>query len=104
MGPKCWPLAFSCLGTVEGEIWPEPRGTNGFGYDPIFFYPPYAATFGEVDDARKLEVAHRGVARNARGVAKRLLRGPTQWLKALTRATRSPALSLSKGYRSLSSF
>ena len=44
------------------RFWPEPRGTNGFGYDPIFFYPPYAATFGEVDDARKLEVAHRGVA------------------------------------------
>ena len=56
------PLAFECTGTVDGEIAPSPRGTNGFGYDPIFFYPPYGATFGEVDDARKLAVAHRGVA------------------------------------------
>jgi XTP/dITP diphosphohydrolase len=50
------------VATVEGEIWPEPRGTNGFGYDPIFYYPPYGMTFGEVDDARKLAVAHRGKA------------------------------------------
>jgi len=60
LGPG--PLAYECLGTVEGEIAPAPRGTNGFGYDPIFFYPPYGATFGEVDDAKKLEVAHRGRA------------------------------------------
>ena len=53
---------FETVATVEGEIWPEPRGTQGFGYDPIFFYPPYGMTFGEVDDARKLAVAHRGVA------------------------------------------
>jgi len=53
---------FETVATVEGEISPEPRGTNGFGYDPIFFYPPYGKTFGEVDDACKLAVAHRGVA------------------------------------------
>ena len=56
------PLAYECLGVCDGEIAPAPRGTNGFGYDPIFFYPPYGATFGEVDDAKKLEVAHRGRA------------------------------------------
>ncbi len=55
-------LLFTCEGTVEGEIWPEPRGSHGFGYDPVFYYPPYGATFGEIDDARKLEVAHRGRA------------------------------------------
>lgn len=55
-------LLFETVATVEGEIWPEPRGTQGFGYDPIFYYPPYAMTFGEVDDTRKLAVAHRGVA------------------------------------------
>lgn len=49
-------------GTVEGQIAPAPRGRHGFGYDPIFEYPPYGATFGEIDDARKLEVAHRGRA------------------------------------------
>ena len=53
---------FSCLGVVLGEIWPEPRGSNGFGYDPIFFYPEFSATFGEIDDARKSGVAHRGKA------------------------------------------
>jgi XTP/dITP diphosphohydrolase len=53
---------FECEATVEGEIAPAPRGTNGFGYDPIFFYPPYARTFGEVTDAEKLVVAHRGKA------------------------------------------
>jgi len=55
---------FETLATVEGEISPEPRGAHGFGYDPIFFYPPYGQTFGEVDDARKLSVAHRGKAFN----------------------------------------
>jgi XTP/dITP diphosphohydrolase len=47
---------------VEGEIADVPRGDNGFGYDPIFFYPPYGCTLGEVDGARKLAVAHRGKA------------------------------------------
>ena len=55
-------LLFETVATVEGEIWPEPRGSNGFGYDPIFYYPPYGKTFGEVDDVRKLAVAHRGLA------------------------------------------
>ena len=55
-------LLFQTVASVEGEIWPEPRGTHGFGYDPIFYYPPYGRTFGEVDDTHKLAVAHRGVA------------------------------------------
>ena len=59
---------FECEGVVEGEIWPEPRGTQGFGYDPIFYCPEYAATFGEADDAQKMKVAHRGRAfRQLRG-------------------------------------
>lgn len=53
---------FSCLGVVLGEIWPEARGDRGFGYDPIFFYPEFNATFGEIDDERKQRVAHRGKA------------------------------------------
>lgn len=59
---KAGRVLFETVATVEGEIWPEPRGGNGFGYDPIFYYPPYGKTFGEVDDARKLAVAHRGQA------------------------------------------
>jgi len=53
---------FTCEATVEGEIADGPRGTFGFGYDPIFFYAPYSSTLGEVDDARKLAVSHRGQA------------------------------------------
>ena len=61
-GGKAAGVLFQTEGTVEGEIWPEARGSHGFGYDPIFYYPPYGMTFGEVDDARKLAVAHRGRA------------------------------------------
>ena len=56
------PMAFSCEASVEGEIAPAPRGVHGFGYDPIFFYPPYGRTLGEVTDEEKLVVSHRGKA------------------------------------------
>jgi XTP/dITP diphosphohydrolase len=55
-------IAFETTGTVEGLIASAPRGTRGFGYDPIFYYPPYGATLAEVDEADKLAVAHRGHA------------------------------------------
>ena len=55
-------LLFTCEATVKGEIWPEPVGGGGFGYDPIFYYPSFQTTFGNVSDARKLTVAHRGKA------------------------------------------
>lgn len=55
-------IRFEATGTVEGEIADEPRGTHGFGYDPIFFYPPYGCTLAEVDGARKGAVSHRGRA------------------------------------------
>jgi XTP/dITP diphosphohydrolase len=50
------------VGTVEGIIAPEPKGTNGFGYDPIFFYPPFGVTLAELDLDRKATVSHRGKA------------------------------------------
>jgi len=46
-------------GEVEGQIATEPRGTNGFGYDPIFFYPPFGCTFGQAPLDRKMDVSHR---------------------------------------------
>jgi len=55
-------IVFEGTGTVEGEIAPEPRGTHGFGYDPIFFYPPYGCTLAEVEGAKKAAVSHRGQA------------------------------------------
>ncbi|HAW50688.1 TPA: non-canonical purine NTP pyrophosphatase, RdgB/HAM1 family [bacterium] len=49
-------------GIVEGMIAFEQRGNNGFGYDPIFFYPPYNKTFGEVEREDKNKVSHRAEA------------------------------------------
>jgi XTP/dITP diphosphohydrolase len=61
-GPKGSAVLFTYEATVEGEIAPEPRGANGFGYDPIFFYPPFGRTLGEATDDEKLAVSHRGAA------------------------------------------
>jgi XTP/dITP diphosphohydrolase len=55
-------VLFETRGTVEGEITRQPRGTAGFGYDPIFYYPKYGYTLAEVTEAEKLQVAHRGQA------------------------------------------
>ncbi len=54
--------AFESQASVEGCIAPAPAGTGGFGYDPIFLYPPYGTTLAAVDADRKLAVAHRGRA------------------------------------------
>jgi XTP/dITP diphosphohydrolase len=55
-------LLFEARGTIEGRIAPEPKGDGGFGYDPILFYPPYGRTLGEVTQAQKAIVSHRGAA------------------------------------------
>ena len=55
-------VVYETTGVVEGEIAGAPGGSGGFGYDPIFFYPPYGRTLAEVSDADKIAVAHRGVA------------------------------------------
>jgi XTP/dITP diphosphohydrolase len=49
-------------GTCAGRLTRAPRGTGGFGYDPIFFYPPLERTFGELSDDAKASVSHRGLA------------------------------------------
>jgi len=54
-------VLFESRGTVEGEIVREPRGDGGFGYDPIFFYPPFGCTLAEVGEA-KSTISHRGTA------------------------------------------
>ena len=55
-------VVFEATGMVEGEIADVPRGTGGFGYDPIFYYPSFGMTLGEVNPEQKLSIAHRGVA------------------------------------------
>jgi XTP/dITP diphosphohydrolase len=49
-------------GTVEGEILPAPRGTGGFGYDPLFYLPDRHKTMAELDPQTKLSFSHRGRA------------------------------------------
>jgi XTP/dITP diphosphohydrolase len=49
-------------GEVAGTIVDEPRGTNGFGYDPYFYYEPLDLTFAQVAAEQKLRVSHRGRA------------------------------------------
>jgi XTP/dITP diphosphohydrolase len=49
-------------GEVEGQFLEAPQGTNGFGYDPLFFYPPFGCSFGEAPLERKMQVSHRAKA------------------------------------------
>ena len=56
-------------GVVEGLISDAPRGTGGFGYDPVFFHPGLGRTFGELSEAEKSRVSHRALAaRRARAL------------------------------------
>lgn len=56
--------ALTFQGRCEGVITKEPIGTNGFGYDPVFFYPPLKKTFAEMSLEEKSQVSHRGKALN----------------------------------------
>lgn len=47
---------------VDGEILEAPRGSGGFGYDPVFYFAPWKKTFAEIDAEEKNEVSHRGKA------------------------------------------
>jgi XTP/dITP diphosphohydrolase len=60
-------MVFETEGRIEGEVAAAPRGSAGFGYDPIFYYPPYGSTLAEVAEEEKLRVAHRGQAFRALG-------------------------------------
>jgi XTP/dITP diphosphohydrolase len=55
-------VLFQAQEQVHGFIADETRGPNGFGYDPLFFYPPFGKTFGEVPREEKDKVSHRGKA------------------------------------------
>ncbi len=46
----------------DGRIAEAPAGENGFGYDPVFYYPPLARTFAQLSPAEKNRVSHRGKA------------------------------------------
>jgi XTP/dITP diphosphohydrolase len=57
-GIKDWVVRETCAGRIAFEQ----KGENGFGYDPLFFYPPFGKTFGEVEPEIKTTVSHRGKA------------------------------------------
>jgi XTP/dITP diphosphohydrolase len=54
--------ALTYEGRCEGLIAEAPAGTNGFGYDPLFFYPPFKRTFAQLTREEKSRVSHRGKA------------------------------------------
>ena len=49
-------------GACEGTIALAPKGTNGFGYDPLFIPQGYARTFGQLGEKTKMGLSHRGLA------------------------------------------
>ncbi|NBC13942.1 MAG: RdgB/HAM1 family non-canonical purine NTP pyrophosphatase [Gammaproteobacteria bacterium] len=59
------PTPLICIGTWEGRILREPRGSNGFGYDPLFFVPTHQCTAAELDPETKNALSHRGQALRA---------------------------------------
>ncbi|MFW6011434.1 MAG: XTP/dITP diphosphatase, partial [Desulfosalsimonas sp.] len=54
--------ALTYEGRCEGIITKEPTGENGFGYDPVFYYPPFEKTFAQLTSEEKNRVSHRGRA------------------------------------------
>ncbi len=55
-------LLFEAEASIEGEVAPRPAGSLGFGYDPIFLYPPLGKTTGELTIEEKCDVSHRARA------------------------------------------
>jgi XTP/dITP diphosphohydrolase len=53
-----WTVRESCAGRIAHAV----SGSNGFGYDPLFFFPPFNKTFGEIEREHKATVSHRGKA------------------------------------------
>ena len=56
----------TATGIIEGKIAHEPKGENGFGYDPIFFLPERGCTTGELLPEEKNQISHRGIAKIGR--------------------------------------
>lgn len=50
------------MGQTDGLILDKPIGDNGFGYDPVFYYPPFKKTFAQMTTSEKNQISHRGKA------------------------------------------
>lgn len=83
---------FTADGDCKGLILREYRGKNGFGYDPLFYYPPFGCTFAEATAAEKNKVSHRAnaIAAFAKKLETYMIPVPT-----LTGKTRAHLRSLS---------
>ena len=68
-------VMFEARGTVDGEIADAPRGEGGFGYDPIFYYPPFGCTFGEAGDRKASCQPSRASVRAAQAISCRTSNG-----------------------------
>jgi len=55
-------VLYEARGTIEGHIADGPAGDGGFGYDPIFYYPPLGKTLAQIGEGEKASVSHRGRA------------------------------------------
>jgi len=78
----CFPdgREYTARGAVEGRILYAPRGTGGFGYDPLFYVPELNATFGEIALEEKNRISHRARAfREIRSLLERLLEEKSAW-------------------------
>ena len=62
-------------GEAEGILLDAPRGSNGFGYDPLFYFPQIKKTFAELTAEEKATFSHRGAAFRIAFVASRVIRG-----------------------------
>jgi len=62
---KAGKLVRTFRGVLEGRIAQGPSGSGGFGYDPLFYYPPFKCTFGQASLDRKMQVSHRALAMQA---------------------------------------
>ena len=79
------PTPLICQGCWEGVILTEPRGANGFGYDPVFFVPDEQRTAAELDLATKNRLSHRG---QALARLRRHLQDASAWRREITVAAR----------------
>ncbi|MDS4026475.1 MAG: XTP/dITP diphosphatase [Candidatus Contendobacter sp.] len=79
------PTPLICQGCWEGVILTEPRGANGFGYDPVFFVPNEQRTAAELDLATKNRLSHRG---QALARLRRHLQDASAWRREITVAAR----------------
>ena len=53
------------VGRTYGEIMTEEKGSNGFGFDSLFYYPPFKKTFAQIQEEEKNSVSHRSKACHA---------------------------------------